>query len=289
MERYTTRLQDGRQVVLVRGTKTQTVNVCTPAARAGAYEHVYRLPIAEDVEPKDLAELADAAALHDWVASHRGVEEQQRDGRRGRPVLPLVDVEADPGWLAAATTAVETVLDDAVMEFLARPYQHRVEHSLHAELYLRMKDQAALRGEFPLRTGEMTQLVHKEWPETRPDLSPGASGRRGAFDLAVVSPEGLAAASLERFRQGRIAAPIVIEVGLDYGQKHLEDDGKKMLKSGVRAAYLLHLSRVRDVNATAIEAYVSTPPGHLRVAYVHHAPSGGKRYKRLDDDHVHSV
>ncbi len=289
MERFTTRLQDGRQVVLVRGTKTQTVNVCTLDAPVGDYEHVYRLPIAEDVEPADLAELADAAAVHDWVASHRGVEEQQRNGRSGRPVLPLVDVEADSDWLIAATTAVETVLDDVVTAFLARPYLHRVEHSLHAELYLRLKGQAALRDEFPLRTSEMTQLVHKEWPETRPDLSPGASGKRGAFDLAVMSPEGLAAATLEQFRQGRIAAPIVIEVGLDYGQKHLEGDGKKMLDSGVEVPYLLHLSRVRDVNATEIEAYVSAPPGQLRVAYVHHDPRGGARYKRLGDGEVRPV
>lgn len=289
MERSTTRLQDGRQVFLVRGTKTQTVNVCTLDGQAGDYEHVYRLPIAEDVEPADLAELADAAALHDWVASHRGVEEQQRDGRSGRPVLPLVEVEADPHWLAAATTAVETVLDDVVTAFLACPYLHRVEHSLHAELYLRLKNQEVLRDEVPLSTGETTQLVHKEWPETRPDLSPGASGKRGAFDLAVLSPDALAAGTLEQFRQGRIAAPIVIEVGLDYGQKHLEDDGKKMLDSGVTAPYILHLARVRDVNATAIEAYVSAPPGRLRIAYVHHNPRGGTRYKRLSDDEVRLV
>jgi len=128
--------------------------------------------------------------------------------------------------------------------------------------------------------------VHKEWPETHPDLSPGASGKRGAFDLAVLSPQGLAAATLEQFRQGRVAAPIVIEVGLDYGQKHLTQDGKKMIDSGVTAPYVLHLSRVRDVNVPAIEAYVSAPPGRLRVAYVHHDPRGGARYKRLSDDDV---
>ncbi len=81
----------------------------------------------------------------------------------------------------------------------------------------------------------------------------------------------------------------MIEVGLDYGKKHLEDDGKKMLDSGVRAAYLLHLSRVRDVNVSAIEAYASTPPGHLRVAYVHHDPRGGTRYKRLADSEIYSA
>ena len=102
--------------------------------------------------------------------------------------------------------------------------------------------------------------MHKEWPETHPDLSPGASGKRGAFDLAVLSPKALVSATLEQFRQGRITASIVVEVGLDYGMKHLEDDGKKMLDSGVSGAYLLHLSRVRDMNANAIEVYATDPP-----------------------------
>ena len=102
--------------MLVRGTKTQTVNVCTLEDRAGDYEHVYRLPIAEDVQPADLAEMADAAALHDWVTNHNGLAEQ-REGQGGRAVLPLVEVEEDRDWLAAATTAVETVLDDVVTEF----------------------------------------------------------------------------------------------------------------------------------------------------------------------------
>ncbi len=288
MDRFTTRLQDGRQVVLVRGTRTQTVNVRTLDGPAGAYDYVYRLLIAERVEPADLAELADAAALHDWVASHGGIEEQ-RSGRSSRPVLRLVDVEADPDWLAAATAAVEKVLDEVVTEFVAHPYLHRVEHSLHAELYSRLKAQAALSGQFPLCTDELTQLVHKEWPETRPDLSDGASGKRGAFDLALISPQGIAAARLDQFQQGRIAASIVVEVGLDYGLKHLENDGKKMLDSGVRAPYLLHLSRVRDVNAAEIEAYASASPGNLRVAYVHHDPGGSTRYKHLYDAQVRQV
>ena len=151
---------------------------------------------------------------------------------------------------------------------------------MHTHSTSRLKEQGALQGEFALSTGETTQLVHKEWPETRPDLSPGASGRRGAFDLAVLSPaRNRCCHSPEQFRQGRIAAPIVIEVGLDYGHRHLEADGKKLLDSGVAAPYLLHLSRVPDVNAVAIEAYVSAPPGQLRVAYVHHDPRAGRRHK----------
>ena len=281
MERNRTSLRDGRIVVLARGTKTQTVNVCTSANKDGEYEHVYRLPITEDVELADIAELADAAAVHDWVPTLNGLEEK-KDGQGGQPVLPLVDVDVDQEWLAAATAAVEIVLDDVVIEFLEHPYLHRVEHSLHAEIYRRLKDQPALQGQFPIATGELTQVAHKEWPETFPDRSVGAT-QRGSFDLAVVSPQQFASASRQKFRQGRIAAPVVVEVGLDYGLKHLQADGKKMLDSHVRAPYILHLSRVGSLDVDAIEAYAVAPPGHLRVAYVHHDPSGRTRYKRLGD------
>lgn len=96
--------------MLIRGTKTQTVNICTVDGRAGDYEHVYGLPIAEDIEAADVAELADAAALHDWVLSRRGLEEQQSKGRSGRPVLPLVQIEADPHWRSSMTPSLRSWL-----------------------------------------------------------------------------------------------------------------------------------------------------------------------------------
>jgi hypothetical protein len=289
MKRTTVRLQDGRQVVLVRGSKTQTVNVCALDYSSGGYEHVYRRLIGENVEPADLEELADAAALHDWVASRSGAEELQQDGVSGRPVLPLVDVESNAGWLKAATTAVEKVLDDVTTSFLASPYLHRVEHSLHAELYAHLKNQAALRDEYTLRTSETTQLVHKEWPETVLTSAPELAGSVALSTWRCCPLRDSPLPLWSSFRQGRITAPIVIEVGLDYGRKHLEDDGKKMLDSDVLAPYLLHLSRVPDVHASAIEAYVTAPPGQLRVAYVHHDPRGGTRYKRLSDTGVSAV
>ncbi len=59
-----------------------------------------------------------------------------------------------------------------------------------------------------------------------------------------------------------------------------------MRDSGVRAPYVLHLSRVREIDADAIEACVKAPPGHLRVAYVHHDAGTGTRYKRLGERDV---
>lgn len=135
-----------------------------------------------------------------------------------------------------------------------------------------------------LKTGQPTQLVHKEWPETRADLSPGSSGKRGAFDLAVLAPGRIAKAHLDQFRQGRLAAPFVIEVGLDYGLWHLEQDAQKLLHSGVEAPYLLHLSRAPVHDVGAVEKYLEHIPAPLRVAYVHHDPrTATTTYKRLSD------
>ena len=68
-----------------------------------------------------------------------------------------------------------------------------------------------------------TQLIHKEWPEARPRKKPDltADRRRGSFDLVVLAPSQLRRTALEQFRVGRIDAPIVIELGLNYGRQHL--------------------------------------------------------------------
>jgi hypothetical protein len=96
---------------------------------------------------------------------------------------------------------------------------HRVEHSLHAELYGVLKDQLPLAGVEQLRSGERTQLVHKEWPETIAECIDGVQHKKGSFDRAILAPAQLNQASLGEFRAGLIAAPIVIEVRL--GQRGL--------------------------------------------------------------------
>ena len=78
-------------------------------------------------------------------------------------------------------------------------------------------------------------LIHKEWPETVPGRE---VDRRGLFDLAVLAPSQPAQASIEQFRQGRIHAPIVVEVGLDYGRAHLEQDLEKLRNSEVPYAHV---------------------------------------------------
>jgi hypothetical protein len=130
----------------------------------------------------------------------------------------------DDGWVAEAVTAVEASITKLIDEFRVQPFIHRVEHSLHIPLVQLLGEWEHLRGWYPISdSGFKTQLIHKEWPEARPRKKPDltADRRRGSFDLVVLAPSQLRRTALEQFRVGRIDAPIVIELGLNYGRQHL--------------------------------------------------------------------
>lgn len=148
--------------------------------------------------------------------------------------------EKDP-WVSKARSLVEQAIDHLLQEFLEVPYLHRVEHSIHARLITLLTSSTELSERYPLGgTGAVTQLVHKEWPET----TARAGNRRGNFDLAILSPSLVQGCiSLDVFRQGRLPAPFVIEIGLDYDARHLAGDAAKLMNSRPKYGYLMHLVR----------------------------------------------
>ena len=157
--------------------------------------------------------------------------------------------EADP-WLAKAQPLVEEAINDLLREFIAFPYLHRREHSIHVRLcaLLALKNSpdglVDLSAQCPL--GEnigQTQLIHKEWPSAR---AYQGKTRRGNVDVVVLPPALLKTCTcIDDFRKGRLPAPIVIEMGLDYGTKHLEKDARKLIDTTPRFSYLVHLIRER--------------------------------------------
>ena len=93
--------------------------------------------------------------------------------------------------------------------------------------------------------------------------------------------------TLDQFLQGRVEPPIVIEVGLDYGLKHICGDVSKLLTSEVPHPYLIHLSRIGprvEAVEDRINEIATSAPG-LQVAYVHHE-TGSVAVKRLNDSAV---
>ncbi len=276
-----------RLVVIARGAKSQTASVCTERNDVGTYETKYRLPATVALTAEVLEELADLEALRAWSKPTRATPNQSERAlasvpSRWRPHR----IRATSGSRAPASRRSGCCAPSS-RSSCSTPYLHRVEQSLHAWLFSLLIQQPELSAGVTLSTGEQTQLVHKEWPETIPGVEGDDQGPRGLFDLAVLSPRQLASATLDQFRAGRVEAPIVIEVGLGYGLSHLQRDRDKLLHSRVHMPYVLHLSRLamRDQDETeSLLCHLSEP---VRAAYVHHDPrNNARRYKHVADGTV---
>ncbi len=191
------------------------------------------------------------------------------------------DPDSDP-WVAQAIPVIECCINTLVEEFFRCPFLHRVEHSIHAHLIGMIKSDGQISGEFPIgENGEVTQLVHKEWPET--SVREGKRGR-GNFDIAILSPNLLEQCTrIPYFAEGWLPAPIVIEMGLNYSLEHYEQDRSKLINSRVHRGYLVHLLRgfpedVREAESIQMVA----PEGRVKTAF---ARTRGRlnRIKLLDE------
>lgn len=193
-------------------------------------------------------------------------------------------------WVTEAVADVEAAITRLMDEFLTEPFIHRVEHSLHVRLVQLLSDWEHLRGWYRIGgSGFRTQLIHKEWPETRPRKKPDLSAdqRRGSFDLVILAPSQLEQASLEQFANGRIVPPIVIEMGLDYGYEHLKDDDLKLANSEVRHPYLVHLYRRPSGHRALTERIIADIAKRAKIAYAWHDLDSAKVYvKHLDDPEI---
>ncbi len=187
-------------------------------------------------------------------------------------------------WVAEAVKAVEASITKLIDEFRAQPFIHRVEHSLHARLMQLLSEWEHLRGWYPIGdSGFKTQLIHKEWPETKPRKKEPeliVDRRRGSFDVVVLAPSQLGKATLEQFTVGRIDAPIVIELGLGYWNEHLRGDREKLKNSGVHHPYLVHLSRMPSGYQEQTEDIVAGIEAPIQLTYVHHDLEQKKVYFR---------
>ncbi len=220
----------------------------------------------QDLQEEQKAIPADAKALLDKV--HITV-----------PAPPLGDE-----WVREAVKAVEASITKLIDEFRAQPFIHRVEHSLHVRLMQLLSEWEHLRGWYPIDdSGFKTQLIHKEWPETRPRKKKPeliVDRRRGSFDVVVLAPSQLGKATLEQFTVGRIDASIVIELGLGYWNDHLSGDREKLTNSRVQHPYLVHLSRMPSGYQEKTEVIIAGIEAPAQIAYVHHDLEQKKVYFR---------
>lgn len=268
----------GRKVKVATGRKSQTVNICSEANTWGAYEYVVRFEGKSEfigqtrLEAERLLgskEFDTVRGLVDYLVCECGGDLEQS---------PEIDVKGSYSentsfqgdkWVREAVGKVDGIVDDFIRAFINRSYRHRVEHSLHCDLYGMLCGDDVIGAE--VRVGRfVTRLVHKEWPEFRPREG---KGRRGNCDLVVLSPSSLVACSMRDFLDGRIEAPFVIEMGLDYKCDHLRKDYRKLASRGVFRGYLVHLAREAVVDdfdgiercLVGIEEHENLRTGYVRV------------------------
>lgn len=151
---------------------------------------------------------------------------------------------------------IEKSIDDLVEDFVRHPYKHRSEHSIHCELYAKLFEHRDLQELYPLKEGGIKRigLVHKDWPEIVPRA--GKTSRRGNLDLVVLDPAEIAKHTNEDFIPGRIRPAFVIELGLNYTLKHIEEDSEKLDFSKCAGGYLIHLlqphNKISDADMTKL-------------------------------------
>lgn len=191
-------------------------------------------------------------------------------------------------WLARTVESVERCIGDLVQAFRRQPFAHRVEHSLHVDLYHLLRSQDALAEDVAVGdTGFSTRLVHKEWPSHSPFSSTRSTReRRQSYDIAVLNPRDVATGTLPDLVEGRFRSPIAIELGLDYSLKHIEGDLDKLERNEVMHPYVVHFSRKRTRSARAVEDSVLRAH-RVRTAFAHlDVESGIFRWKGLTDQEI---
>lgn len=292
-----------RKVKLVRGPNTQTVNVYENRDENDI--HMDKVRIAgEDLFVTDeflqAQKFSSADEMISFLITERGGRVEQVIGETGytspKSMHPLISV--DDLWTEAIIPEVEKAINRLVDEFVQLPYLHRVEHSLHCQLYGFLVESSLLAG--VVNYGEViARTVQKEWPETLPRRDEKDPDRkRGNFDLAILGPPALDKGNhmtIEDFKDGRIRPAVVIEVGLDYPLKHLAHDVTKLTHSEVRHGYLVHLARPRGEPRKDVEEYVERligsegQNGAHRIAYAQvDEKRKDIRYRRLGGQLVRS-
>jgi len=293
----------GRRVKVVTGKKTQTVNICTSINKDGIYDYIVRLNqqfISPDTlrnkEFSTIDDLVRYLQVHHFgdiemtpvtrPAGSSRPTSQTAMGSRLESATTRVQIDPQPrsSWESNARAAVEQSIDQFILEFIEFPYLHRVEHSVHCELYQILAQRKIFSRTYPMGRW-LTQPIHKEWPEYL--ARPEKGNRRGNFDLSVLAPERLKSCSFSEFREGRVRPSIVIEVGLDYDLGHLTQDAAKLKNSGIEDSYLVHLVR-QDVtdNFDAVEQFLLDCG--LRTGYAR-LTSARAFYKLMSDEKIRSV
>ena len=134
---------------------------------------------------------------------------------------------------------VEKCIEYIIDEFVKNPYLHRVEHSLHCEIYKILENKLIENNIITNRLGFKVCLIQKEWPHPE---NIDNSRRRGNYDLVILGYDSLINSTLNNYLIGKnIEINTAIEVGLNYSIKHLEKDCETLSKTNAKNKIIIHL------------------------------------------------
>jgi hypothetical protein len=288
----------GRKIKIANGRKSQTVNIYTNDLIHGKYDYIIRMQGPEnfvdglEIERKNFKELKELISY--LQEKHFGIiekttgsdvfESYREEEYFKKPKKHFNFKEDD--WLNNAVNKTENILNEFLKKFIMYPYLHRVEHSIHCDLYNMLLGEDIFNKRVKIGSEE-TQIIHKEWPEYIP--RPEKGNRRGNVDLVILSPTNCLGSSISDFIYGRIEAPIVIEMGLNYSISHFTDDFEKLKNSRIHKGYLIHLSRKEQIyecrNFEEILLQIEDTYENIKVGYVKHEP-GKVRFKLINDNSI---
>ena len=126
-----------RDVYIVTGSISQTVNVCTPSEKRGQYEWTVRLTPQHFTTKTEVERFTDVDSLIGWLTNELLGQIEQRPMDTGTETLPQINEPVletppigleDAVWIERAMHITEVCIDELVREFLELPYLHRVEH-----------------------------------------------------------------------------------------------------------------------------------------------------------------
>jgi hypothetical protein len=180
--------------------QSQTVNICDRRNIHGEYDYIVRLRapfISEDallrqnfksiedlvqyletnhfgqIECSPIRRLPASVAAR---AERTPISEMPLQAGEPNPILPP---RCASTWEQSAQLAVETSIDQFILEFLEFPYLHLVEHSIHCELFRILTAHKIFSRTYQMGRWQ-SQTVHKEWPEF---LARAENGNRRATSM----------------------------------------------------------------------------------------------------------
>jgi hypothetical protein len=276
---------EDRYIRLAKQTK-QSINICLPGDPDSYESYLIKPPyVMPTVDLRnEILKFKTISDLIDWLKNERHAVSLGIRQKNNTAAIPCTNYSPiNDKKISTIKEEVEKSIDELVKEFIENPYLHRVESSIHTELFYIMKQKPILSQNFFLGDGQTkTQLIHNEWPSVDPIY--------GNYDFAIMTPEVLQkdCPTTDVFSRGKFKVPIVVELGLNPSDtNHLENDRKKIISNGVYAGYLIHL--IRDKTNSTDENIILDESHHkIKTAYV--CINNGKiRYKYINDNTITEI